>query len=260
MLVKKSVDLNNGEEVKALIASKEWSNSTKSTVVAAYNKYAVMNGIKWNPPRYEKTKKLPFIPLEKEIDDLIAYCGRKTSTILQLLKETGMRIGEALDLEWTDVDFERNTILLNTPGKHGNARAFEMSDKLQSMLKRLPKRDSVVFGKKSKHSVICNFSRQRKFAAVKLSNPRLLKIHFHTFRHWKATMEYQRTKDILYVMRMLGHKSIQNTLVYTQMVQFKKEEYASATASTIEDAQKLVEAGFEYVTEMDGVKLFRKRK
>jgi len=73
-------------------------------------------------------------------------------------------------------------------------------------------------------------------------------------------MEYQRTKDILYVMRMLGHKSIQNTLVYTQMVQFKKEEYASATANTIGDAQKLVEAGFEYVTEIDDVKLFRKRK
>ena len=61
-------------------------------------------------------------------------------------------------------------------------------------------------------------------------------------------------------MRMLGHKSIQNTLVYTQMVQFKKEEYTSATAITIEDAQKLVESGFEYVTEIDGVKLFRKRK
>jgi integrase len=186
--------------------------------------------------------------------------GRKTSTILQLLKETGMRIGEALDLEWTDVDFERNTILMNTPGKHGNARAFEMSEKLQAMLKRLPKRDCTVFGKKSKHSVICNFSRQRKFAAKKLSNPRLLKIHFHTFRHWKATIEYQRTKDILYVMRMLGHKSIQNTLVYTQMVEFKNEEYISATATTIEDAQKLVEAGFEYVTEMENIKIFRKTK
>jgi hypothetical protein len=44
------------------------------------------------------------------------------------------------------------------------------------------------------------------------------------------------------------------------MVQFKNEEYASATAKTIEDAQKLVEAGFEYVTEIDSVKLFRKRK
>ena len=32
------------------------------------------------------------------------------------------------------------------------------------------------------------------------------------------------------------------------------------TASAIEDAQKIVESGFEYVTEIDGVKLFRKRK
>ena len=44
------------------------------------------------------------------------------------------------------------------------------------------------------------------------------------------------------------------------MVQFKKEEYASATANTIEDAKKLVEEGFEYVAEIDGEKLFRKRK
>jgi hypothetical protein len=61
-------------------------------------------------------------------------------------------------------------------------------------------------------------------------------------------------------MRMLSHKSIQNTLVYTQMVEFKNEEYISATANTIDDAKKLIEAGFEYVTEIDGVKLFRKRK
>jgi hypothetical protein len=44
------------------------------------------------------------------------------------------------------------------------------------------------------------------------------------------------------------------------MVEFKNEEYVSATASTIEDAQKLVEAGFEYVTEMENIKIFRKRK
>jgi hypothetical protein len=71
---------------------------------------------------------------------------------------------------------------------------------------------------------------------------------------------YQRTKDILYVMRMLGHKSVQNTLVYTRMVGFKNEEYILAKASTIEDAQKLIEAEFEYVTEIDDMKLFRKRK
>jgi len=33
-----------------------------------------------------------------------------------------------------------------------------------------------------------------------------------------------------------------------------------AIAKTVEDERKLVEAGFEYVTTMDGVKIFRKRK
>jgi hypothetical protein len=53
---------------------------------------------------------------------------------------------------------------------------------------------------------------------------------------------------------------LQNTSVYTSMIAFKYEAYISATASTIEDAKKLGEAGFEYGTEIDGVRLFRKRK
>ena len=93
-------------------------------------------------------------------------------------------------------------------------------------------------------------------ALVKELNLTKLRIHFHTFRHWKATMKYQKTKNMVYVVRLLGHKSISNT----QMVDFKTEEYCSGTASTIEDSKKLIEAGFEYVTEMDGVKIFRKRK
>jgi hypothetical protein len=44
------------------------------------------------------------------------------------------------------------------------------------------------------------------------------------------------------------------------MIEFKNEEYISAKASTIEDAQKSIEAAFEYVTEIDDMKLFRKRK
>jgi hypothetical protein len=36
-------------------------------------------------------RKFPFIPKEEEIDALIAGSGKKTSTFLQLLKETAMR-------------------------------------------------------------------------------------------------------------------------------------------------------------------------
>ena len=54
-----------------------------------------------------------------------------------------------------------------------------------------------------------------------------------------ARMEYHRTKDVLYVKKLLGHGNINNTLLYTQQVNFES---------------------FEYVTEMDGNKIFRKRK
>jgi len=105
-----------------------------------------------------------------------------------------------------------------------------------------------------------NFSQQRRRVAQKIQNPRLLQITFHTLRHWKATVEYHRTRDILYVKQLLGHKKIENTMLYTQLINFESDEYSSAVAKSLEDARKLVEAGFDYVTDMDGCKLFRRRK
>jgi integrase len=241
------------------IVPRAFKISSARAIVASYQKYAILNGIRWNPPKYEVNRKLPFIPLEREIDELIACCGKKMSAILQLLKETAMRIGEALRLEWTDVDFERRIIILNNPEKHGNPRAFKMSEKLESMLNRLTKDSRTVFGT-SWRTTINNFSAQRKNAARKLGNPRLLRIHFHTLRHWKATMEYHRTKDILYVMKLLGHKNIANTLIYTQLVEFEGDEYYSAIANSVDEAKKLIESGFEHVCDYENIMLFRKRK
>ncbi len=106
-----------------------------------------------------------------------------------------------------------------------------------------------------------NYEKQRRHLAEKLGNPRLNQIKMHSFRYWKATYEYRKTKDILYVMRLLGHKSIQNTLRYTQLVDWGTEtDYVCKVAQTIEEASQLITDGFDYVTDMNGVKLFRRRK
>ncbi|MGC9095178.1 MAG: tyrosine-type recombinase/integrase, partial [Candidatus Bathyarchaeia archaeon] len=94
---------------------------------------------------------------------------------------------------------------------------------------------------------------------------RILQITFKTLRHWKATMEYHRTKDILHVKQILGHKSINNTLIYITLAEelFKdKLEYISKVAKNVKEACALIEAGFEYVTGEydDGGKIFRKPK
>lgn len=74
-------------------------------------------------------------------------------------------------------------------------------------------------------------------------------------------MEFHKTKSLLVVKKLLGHRSINSTLIYTHLVDFENpDEWHCRTANTVEEAKELIEAGFEYVTEMDGCKLFRKRK
>lgn len=73
-------------------------------------------------------------------------------------------------------------------------------------------------------------------------------------------MEYQKTKNILHVMDLLGHRNIESTLVYTHLIDFEGDEYHSAIAKSVEDARKLLETGFEYVCQKDDIMLFRKRK
>ena len=40
----------------------------------------------------------------------------------------------------------------------------------------------------------------------------------------------------------------------------RDDNYACKVAQNVEQATELIENGFEYVTEIDGLKLFRKRK
>ena len=137
---------------------------------------------------------------------------------------------------------------------------FRVSSKLLCMLNSLPKKSEKIFGGYPIRGFARCFQRKRKVLAQRHGNQRLMQITFHTFRHWKATMEYAKTKDILHVMKILGHKNIKNTLIYTQLVNFEADEYVCKAAHNIDEAAKLIEAGFDYVCEMDGVKLFRKRK
>ena len=263
ILLKKNVNLFDPESVKEYLAKLKRSEAYKHTTIAAYTLFLTKQGLKWEPPKCDVARKFPFIPTEKEIDDLVAGCGKKTSTFLQLLKETAMRCGEANRLEWIDIDFQRRTITLNKPEKKSKPRIFNVSSKLIAMLNMLPRTNMRVFP-----SVVAArrraFNFTRKSIAKKLQNPRLLRISFHTIRHWKATMLYHQTKDILYVKEFLGHTKIENTLLYIQLerVLFKEttDEFTVRIARKTEEIKELLEVGFEYICEKDGLLFLRKRK
>jgi integrase len=258
----KICDIQNPDELKTTLAKLNWSNNTKRNIVIILTGYLKFVGKEWTPPRYKPTNKLPFIPTEQEIDSLISASRPIIATLLQFLKETGVRIGEALRVKWLDIDLERRTAHI-TPEKHSNPRILPLSHKLVNMLNSLPRKNQFVFPK-NYNTLRESYRYLKNKTANKLQNPRLKKITFHTFRHWKGTMEYHKTKDIIHVKKILGHKEIKSTMTYINLESAifltTTDEYTSKVAKNIEEAQKLIESGFEYITEMDGLKLFRKRK
>lgn len=263
-LIDLHADLSNPESVKETLTKMKNATAYKYVIGAAYTLFLKTYGLTWKPPICNVTRSLPFIPTERELDDLIAGCGKKTAVFLQILKETALRVGECSRLKWINVDLDRKTITLNEPEKNGIPRMFDISSKLVSMLAVMPKETEYVFGTCQKVTRASVFYRLRKRLSRKLGNPRLLEISLHTFRHWKATTLYHETKNPLLVKEFLGHRNLDTTLLYIQLEKhLYKEDLDTFTVKAVKDAEEigpLLEVGFEYVCQKDGLTFFRKRK
>jgi integrase len=210
-MLKNDVNLYDPESIKGFLAKSHLKDSTKALIAAICNVWLTFLKIPWRLPKYSADHEIPFIPMEQELDLLIAACGKKVATFLQILKETGARCGEITKLTWTSIDFQQRVVRI-TAEKGSLPRILPLSTKAIEMLNNLPKDSERIFV--FADDMRSNFYLQRKRIARKLGTQRILQIHFHTFRHWKGTMEYHKTKDPIYVKEILGHKDLKSTQVY----------------------------------------------
>ena len=261
LLVKRGANLTDSDSVSTVLALNDWTEANKRVFIVSYKDFCKTFNITWEPPKTRVQRKLPFIPTETKIDQLIAACGKKTATFMQVLKDTGARGCEASSLHWIDIDEKRSTIRINNPVKGSLPRIIKVTPKTIAMINAMPKTSDFIFNPNTA-TIRKGFMKQRKKVAETLQNPRLKQIHFHTLRHWKATMEYHRTKDILHVKQLLGHKKLENTEIYTHLINFESDEWHVTHAKNLNEESKLIEAGFEFIrySEKDGVAIYRKRK
>ena len=258
MLINSGTNLLDPDNVKETIAKKSWKDGTKMQVTYAYDALVRMLKLSWEMPKYRQEEIIPYIPDEKDLDALVAGAGsQRMSAYLQCLKETMTDPSEALRVKW--IDIKDNVITINRPVKGHYPRQIEVSNTLISTLNTLPKTSEYVFPTTYKIIGRCYYKVRQKLAK-KLNNPRLLAISLVTFRHWGATMLYFRTNNILLVKKMLGHKNIQNTMKYTQLVNFKDDDYEVTTATTKEEIKNLGKAGFMKYDEQNGIHFYRKPK
>ena len=262
-LVRQGANLLDPENTKEVLAKSPIKARTKKcNVVPILNYWFDFMGIHWKPPRYSCETEIPYMPTEQEIDTLIVGCAKKMATYLQLLKDTGARCGEISRLKWTSIDFQQKVVNINAE-KGSNSRILPISPKATEMLNNLQRKGERIFT--TAENMRSSFFHQRKRLAGKLVNPRLLEIHFHTLRHWKATTEQHKTKDPWHVKEMLGHKSIKSTEFYIhvekQLYQNNaNDDFIVKVASARDEIAAYLETGFEYVMTKDNLAYFRKRK
>jgi len=255
-----SVNLNNPEEVKMYVAKLKVSKATKTKLLNNYNYYCMTNEIEWTRPHYKWERKIPIIPTTANIDKIISASTPKYATIFTILKETGLEGHELATITRQHIDSEQGIISAQGCKGH-NSRAIKLKAKTAGML-----RDYLAkytgdrpFPRSKAMSDI--WRRTRNKLAETLQEPNLRIIPMRNLSHYYATMLYAKTRDILLVKQRLGHKKIETTMFYTQLLAFNdEEEYTCKTANNVKEATELIENGFQYVTEMDGLRLFRKRK
>jgi len=132
-------NLLDTESVKSYLANAELSENRKTKLLEDVSRFYAHLKIPFNRPRYKRIETLPFIPLEGEIDQLIAGVGQKSAAFLQCIKETAARPGEAWPIKWADIDSERSCITIK-PEKNSNPRQRKISVHFIMMLSGLPHR------------------------------------------------------------------------------------------------------------------------
>ena len=256
----KMTDLHNPDAVKTTIANHKVANSTKTKMVQAYKYYAETHQIKWTPPRYRWERKIPIIPTTANIDKIISASTRKYATIFTILKETGLEGHELATTTRKHIDSQQGIISAQGCKGH-NSRAIKLKEKTADMLRTYLQKYTTDKPFPKARAMGEAWQHTRNKLAETLKEPQLKTIPLRNLRHYHATQLYDRTKDILLVKQRLGHKKIETTMFYTQLITYNEnEEYTCRTAINTEEAKPLIEAGFQYIAEKDGIMLFRKRK
>ena len=264
-VLERNSNLENPEAVKTFVATYDRNNGYKRNLIMAYEHYVKTYNLTWTKPKYHENARMPKIPQEGKIEAIMANSPLRLRTAIAISKDTGLRPVKLMRITLRNIDLQNGVIYPET-AKHGSPRALKITNKTLNILNKYiaawnKTYDSLLFGNWNSDQYGKWFRTYRDKTAERLQDPSIKSIRLYDLRHYFATMTYHRTKDLLFTKQQMGHRKIETTLIYTQLLQFDKDDnYTCKVAQNIEQDTELIEAGFEFVTQRDGLNIYRKRK
>lgn len=205
--------------------------ATQKTVFNLIFNFAIVNDMaKYNPatavtlPRNLPQKKRE-LPDDKDITKVIESVNEPFGLFAFLLLYTGLRRGEALALNWEDIDFEKRTITVNKSIFFEHNRAvLRNHTKTQAGMRTVILVDPLseeLIKRKSKGSIF-NIQSETSYRHKWYAYKKATGINFtpHQLRHNYATILYYSGIDAKAAQTLLGHSDISVTQnIYTHIRQ-----------------------------------------
>lgn len=191
------------------------------TPISAVMTYAAKRKL-CDKPTFERPQqprgRVRWLTLE-EADRLIDCCAPHLVPIVTFMLFTGCRVGEALTLDWREVDLKReHAVFLET--KNGDRRGTPLHPRALAALKKLPDRSGMVFRRPDKKpyapkdgeggQIKNAFKGACKRAGIKDFHP-------HDCRHTWATWHYAANRDLAALMTLGGWRSVAMVLRYAHV-------------------------------------------
>jgi integrase len=192
------------------------------TPLTAIMRHAAASGL-CDPIRFRKPKlppgKIRWLT-EEESERLIDACrGRHWHyrALVVFLLYTGARAGEALTLDWRDVDLERAQVVFSKT-KNGDARGVPLHPRAVAELKNLKHRAGPVFRTRSGSAFQITEGGgspiAKGFAAI-VAAAGLRDLTPHDLRHTWATRFYQATRNLTALQKLGGWRTASMVFRYT---------------------------------------------
>ena len=186
---------------------------------------------KIDSPKVEK--RLPKTLAAKEIGDLLEAPNKgntpkhlRDAALLNMLYATGMRVSEVVFLQLSDVDLERELLMVKVREGESLSREVPLDDQMHQILERYLEDGRPYLVKNPNETALFlnhrgqQLTRQGLWLIIK-SYAREVELTSevtpHTLRHSFAAHKLDSGSDLEEVQRLLGHANISTTQIYTQI-------------------------------------------
>ena len=144
----------------------------------------------------------------------------RNRTMIELALNTGMRIGDLINLKWSDIELDTGRCHIKQGKGKKDRVIFVKADILSTMVDLAARmksdRSGRVFTTMDGNPVQSQYL--RRMIGEKAAKAGIKKrVHVHLLRHTYLTRLYSRTKDIRLVQEVAGHASIDTTMIYTHV-------------------------------------------